>query len=131
MMGYAYDHGKFKPLPWLHNKGRHYNHPMSLWVRLSRQNFDWTLQHAFALCHEYTYRYDKIHAYLPHIGWIAEHLPLDNLLDLGLTDWPRCFGQWRDIVGVTNNVVFDYRRYYIVAKRFATWKKRPTPEWFR
>lgn len=132
MMGYAYDQGKFLPLPWLHKKARHLNHPMSKWVRQSVQNFDWTLQHAQGLLEEYTYRYDKIHKYFPHVAWIAANLPLDNLPNIGQTDWPRCFGPWKETVGVSDSAVFDYRRYYMIAKRdFVTWKRRGIPEWYR
>jgi hypothetical protein len=131
MMGYAYDSGEFKPLLLLHSKGKHVNHPMSKWVRGSKQNFDWTLQHANALSDEYTFRYGKQHAYRTHLHWIEMNLPVGNLPNFGQTDWPRCFGEWRDIVGVTNDVVYDYRRYYMLAKRFAKWTKRLAPEWYR
>lgn len=131
MMGYAYSHGEFKPLPWLSPKRRHLNHPMSKFVRASKQNFDWTFQHTVALCDEYTFRYKKVHAYKKHVDWIGMNFPLSNLHDLGRTDWPRCFGPWREVVGVTDDAVYDYRRYYMIAKRFATWKHRPIPDWYK
>lgn len=131
MMGLAYDDGDFKPISGLGSKNRYYNYSMSRWVRLSRQNFDWTLQHTYALCDEFLFRYEHQHSYRPHIDWISRNLPMINLSDFGLTDWPRCFGAWKDTVGVTNDVVYDYRRYYMLAKRFAVWTRRPTPEWFR
>lgn len=130
MMGYAYDKGDFKPLPLLYKKGRHVNHPMSLWVRGSKCNFDWTLQHAYGLCDEYSYRYDKVHAYRKYIDWIAFNLPINNLPDFGRTDWPRCFGPWKEVIGNSGDIVKDYRKYYMIGKRFATWKKRPIPEWY-
>jgi hypothetical protein len=134
MMGYAYDEGEFKPIPWLHIKGRHYSRPMSIWVRENRRNFDWTLQHVYALCDEYVYRSDhkNQHAYLKHIDWIAAHLPIDKLPDEPQTDWPRCFGAYEEQVGVTEDAIYDYRRYYMLAKRhIAKWTKRPIPEWYR
>ena len=131
MMAYAYDLGKFKPLPRFLKTGRHLNHPMSKWVRGSRQNFDWTYQHTVALCDEFVFRYEHEHSYRPHVTWIGLNMPVFNLPDIGMTDSPRCFGPWKDSVGVTDDVVYDYRRYYMAAKRFATWKKRPTPEWYR
>lgn len=129
MMGYVYDSGKFI-LPWVNKKNPHFSHPMSKWLRYSKQNFDWAYNHAVALCEEYTYRYDKIHSYQKHIEWIGMNMPIDNLPDLGRTDWPRCFGTWKDKIEITDNAVQDYRQYYMLAKRFATWKKRPIPEWF-
>lgn len=133
MMGLAYDDGDFKPVPWISSENRFFNHPMSLWVRRSRQNFDWTLQHAQALCEEFTYRNSlhKIHAFQKHIDWIALNLPLDNLSEVGQTDWPRCFGDWKEKVGISDDAVFDYRRYYRMAKNhLAIWTKRPIPEWY-
>jgi hypothetical protein len=134
MMGYAYDNGRFNPLPLLHLKGKHPNHPMSKWVRYSRQNFDWTLQHAYALLDEFTYRQaeHKQHAYLPKIDWIAANLPLANLPNHGMTDWPRCFGEWKDQIELTDDPVYDYRHYYMVAKRhIALWTRRPQPDWWQ
>ena len=133
MMGYAYTPGTFSPLPNLHEHRRHFNHPMSLFVRRSKQNFDWTLQHAQALCREFTFRnkIGKIHAYQSKIDWIAANLPLENLSNSGLTDWPRCFGQVKETVGETNDIVYDYRRYYVIGKRhLAKWTKRETPFWW-
>lgn len=130
MMGYAYDQGKYPPLPWLKHKNPHFNHPMSQWVRDSRQNFDWALRHSIALCDEFAFRYGKEHSYRRHITWVTFNIPL--LSDTGLTDWPRCFGQWKEDIELSDDAVYDYRRYYMLAKRsFATWKKRPMPEWFR
>jgi hypothetical protein len=134
MMGYAFDEGEFKPWKWLHDKGLHVNHPMSRWVRYSRQNFDWALQHAYSLCDEFFYRFDKIqhHKCREYIDWIAANLPMDNLPDNGQTDWPRCFGHYKETVGITNDAVYDYRRYYMIAKRhLANWTKRPIPDWYR
>jgi len=131
MMGFAYDRGSFKPLPRLKLSNPHYNHPMSQWVRESRQNFDWAFQHTEALCDEFLYRFGHEHSYRPHVNWIGMNLPIANLDDIGRTDWPRCFGAWKDKIEETDDIVYDYRRYYMLAKRFATWKKRGTPEWYR
>jgi hypothetical protein len=132
MLGYAFDKGHFKPWAWLHKSGRHLNHPMSLWVRDTKQNFDWTLQHAYALCEEFSYRFGKLHKCQGYLDWIASNLPLSNLRDYEQTDWPRCFGDYEEIVGETENAVYDYRRYYMLAKRhLAKWTRREIPEWYR
>lgn len=134
MLGYAFDQGHFKPWPWLHKSGRHLNHPMSKWVRDSKQNYDWTLQHAYALCDEFYYRFNKTeqHKCRSYLDWIAANLPLKNLRDFEMTDWPRCFGDYKDVVGVTSDAVHDYRRYYMIAKRhLANWTKREIPDWYR
>ena len=132
MMGYAYDQGDFYPLPWLKKKGPHYFHPMSKWVRETKQNFDWAFQHTEGLLNEFTFRYGHEHSYQPHIKWIGNNFPLANLPAYGMTDWPRCFGDWKEKVGVSEDIVYDYRRYYMVAKRdIVKWTKRPIPEWYR
>lgn len=131
MMGYTYDDGNFKPWPWI-SGNRYLNHSMSVWVRESKRNFDWTLQHAYALCEEFAYRFGKKHKCVKYLDWISSNLPLKNLSDTRQTDWPRCFGSYKETVGVSDDAVFDYRRYYMIAKRhLAVWKKRPTPEWYR
>jgi len=42
-------------------KPTHINHPCSIWVRQSHQNYNWLYQHYEALCDEYTWRYGKSH----------------------------------------------------------------------
>jgi hypothetical protein len=128
MMGYAYSRGKFKPLPRL---GAYYKqHQMCQWVRATRQNFDWTLQYAQALCFEYKHRFDAIPLYQQHVEWIGFNLPLDRLPDLYLSEWPRCFGKLADVIETTDSLINDYRRYYKVSQRYAAWTRRPIPEWF-
>lgn len=43
-------------------KPTHVNHPCAIWVRQTRQNYDWLLQHFHSLCIEYRQRYKKQHA---------------------------------------------------------------------
>lgn len=40
----------------------HVNHPCAVWVRQTRQNYDWLLEHFYALSTEYRRRYKKQHA---------------------------------------------------------------------
>lgn len=132
MMGYAYDNGTFEPWPWIHKHNRHKNHPITKWVRQSRQHFDWTIQHAYALCEEFYFRFGKEHKCKQHLDWIAMNLPLANLPDVGFFNWPRCFGTFHDIVGETPDVVYDYRRYYMIGKRhLARWTRRDIPFWYK
>lgn len=39
----------------------HANHPCSIWVHASKDNYRWTLSHFDALLDEYTRRYGKVH----------------------------------------------------------------------
>lgn len=132
MMGYAYKKGEFAPWPHISSKSRHYNHPMSKWVRESRQNFNWTLEHGYALCREFEHRFGKKHKCLDYMDWIAMNIPLDNLPNTEQTDWPRCFGLFKEQIDISNSAILDYRNYYIMAKRhLAKWTKREIPEWYR
>jgi hypothetical protein len=130
MMGCAYDDGYFAPWPWV-SKSKFVNHPMTIWVRESRQNFDWTIQHAYALCDEFEYRFGKRHKCRDYIDWIAMNIPIDNLENSGRTDWPRCFGNFKDDISITNNAVEDYRNYYKIAKRhLIKYTRREIPFWY-
>ena len=44
-------------------KATHKNHPSAIWTRESHANYHWLFAHMKALMREYTYRYDKHHAY--------------------------------------------------------------------
>ncbi len=112
-------------------KMAHKNHPSTIWVRHSYQNYKWLYTHMIALMQEYTYRYGKHHA--------TERLiePLGNF-PIGLreafknsfktyTDPPQCMPDHCK----NEDTVSAYQTYYIIEKsNFATWKRRNTPEWF-
>jgi hypothetical protein len=110
-------------------KWANYNHPMVKWVRESMGNFLWTLDYTFALCKEYSYRYsNKIHKGEGVANWYKNNPP--NLPDLGFTEPPRCFGELKGIIEESDDIVRDYRRYYIKGKsHLFVWKKRNRPEW--
>lgn len=108
----------------------HRNHPLSLWARKSLSNFNWTLDYCFALCHEYTFRYGKIHKSEAVANWYRNNPP--DLPDLGFTEPPRCFGEFKGILPETDDIVRDYRLYYQVSKKHLfSFKNRPTPDWIK
>jgi Pyrimidine dimer DNA glycosylase len=62
-------------------KPTHKNHPCSIWTRQSLANFNWLVEHGFAICDEYTRRFHKQHkscAVIAHAAdWIvANHSEL-------------------------------------------------------
>ena len=102
------------------------NHPCTIWARESRANYIWLWRHAYALCKEYTYRYNKVHA--------MEQMLLDELYDppiniskIKMTPFAQAMpDQYRN-----ENAIVAYRTYYINEKaRFARWKETQVPEWF-
>ena len=101
-----------------------YNHPCTKWVRASSENYDWLIEHARALCTEYTRRYGKVHKSEQVIDWCDANRP--ELPDVGLTP----FAQAMPEDYKNEDAVEAYRTYYRNdKKRFATWKTE-TPTWF-
>lgn len=60
------------------------NHPCTIWARETRANYIWLWRHAYALCKEYTRRYNKIHA-MEHMLMNELHDPPENIQKNGLT----------------------------------------------
>jgi len=106
-------------------KRTHYNHPCTKWVRESARNYEWLLLHAYALCNEYTRRYDKVHKSEAVIEWCDEHRP-------DLPSIPRtAFAQAMPDKYKNTDIVEAYRSYYRGEKRkFAKWKDGNIPSWF-
>jgi len=102
-----------------------YNHPCTKWVRASVANYDWLIEHARALCTEYTRRYGKVHKSEKVIDWCDANRP--ELPDVGLTP----FAQAMPEDYKNEDAVEAYRTYYRNDKRrFATWKDVDPPTWF-
>lgn len=105
----------------------HYNHPCAKWVRQSADNFQWLVQHALALCAEYTFRYSKRHKSQDVIEWCTVNATQLELPNAGLTE----FAQAMPDECKNADVVAAYRDYYRTHKRdFAKWTLREIPGWF-
>ena len=109
-------------------KMAHKNHPVSIWCRTSRENFEWTLRLIDCLHNEWRYRYDhtKVHKSLLVSLYIREHIPIE-FPSSGLTPFAKAMPEEYK----REDPVESYRLYYVTKKRFATWKKRSPPEWFK
>jgi hypothetical protein len=105
----------------------HLNHPSAKWARDSAGNYRWLFELFCALCDEYTYRYEKIHLTDTKLRKLLSELP-NNIKDKPFEE------PWRampDEVKIGNDSLASYRNYYINSKtHLASWKKRPTPEWY-
>ena len=113
-------------------KETHKNHPVVIWTRTSNENFEWVIEHGFALCREYTLRYNKIHKSEAIIAKINELYKSKrdnfNFPIVGFTQPEMCMP---DEYKINNDIVASYRMYYIKDKSsFAKWKYTPVPEWF-
>ena len=106
-------------------KQTHKSHPASIWASESRENFEWLLNLGFALCKEYTFRYEKIHKCQSIIESFSNYK--DNIPNNGLTPFVKCMPDQYKV----DDVVESYRNYYRNDKAYiANWKNRNIPEWW-
>jgi hypothetical protein len=109
-------------------KRTHYNHPCTKWIRESQSNYEWLMEHAYALCNEYSCRYNKSHKSLHAISWCSNHYDELNFPNIGLTP----FAQAMPDEYKNDDTVKAYRAYYNGEKAyFAKWKHDIVPEWFK
>lgn len=104
----------------------HKNHPCSIWVRESLDNYLYLCELGLALCNEYTYRYGKRHKSQDVIEWCVTNKV--NICYKGITEPPRAMpDQYK-----TSDVVESYRNYYNGEKlKFSKWKGRDVPKWIK
>ena len=104
----------------------HANHPSAVWARQSVENYNWLVDHLFALSDEYTYRYGKTHLTITKLGVPIASPPL-NLKEWDMTPMPSCMDEQYKI---GEDPIANYRNYYKYGKAsMHSWKKRETPEW--
>lgn len=106
-------------------KATHINHPSAIWCRQSIGNYDWLVEHFFALCEEYTYRYEKKHKCYD-MGYMLQSPP-HNLKEYEPTPFVCAMP---DQYKISYDPVENYREYYRVAKKdLHKWTKREEPGW--
>lgn len=125
-------------LPFKLYKSTHKNHPTSKWIRDYTGNFVYACKIGLALCHEYTFRYGKIHKCQPMIEYFLNH-PINTqqgdkflLLPSGDVITPPALAMPPEYK--VGNAIDSYRAYYqssLKAKLAINgWKKREKPSWF-
>lgn len=103
----------------------HINHPSAVWTRTSVENYNWLVDHFYALLQEYTYRYSKTHK-CSEIAYTLQSPPL-NLKDWDATPM-LCAMDQKYII--SEDPVENYRNYYREGKQHLhKWTKREMPEW--
>jgi hypothetical protein len=109
-------------------KRTHYNHPCSIWCRISKENFLWLVKHGLALCEEFKYRYGKQHKSKDVILWCRKNIKELKFSKIVKTHYVLCFDDEYKV----GNAVSSYREYYRKSKgSMATWDKtRKAPSWF-
>lgn len=104
----------------------HINHPSTVWARQSVENYNWLVDHLFALSDEYTYRYGKRHATITKLGLVLQSPPF-ALKEWDATLMPSCMP---DECKISTDPVMNYREYYRTSKAsMHSWKKRDVPFW--
>lgn len=104
------------------------NHPCTKWVGQSKENFSWLLRLTKELLKEYTYRYNKKHKTEEVIKTIETLSGYLYFPKKGLTEHALAIPEKYK----TEKAVTSYRLFYInEKKRFATWKRRRIPKWYK
>ena len=111
----------------------HKNHPVTLWMRTSLENYMWTLNLVDAMHDEWKFRYnhpaEKMHKSYIVAQKLREHAPhADKFPSMGLTR----FALAMPVECKREDPIESYRVYYQTQEkqRIASWKKRGKPEWY-
>lgn len=101
----------------------HYNHPVAVWVRTSRSNWDWTIAFAFELCDEFTARgfgKNRPHACKRHLEYIRS---IERLLDFPYQHFTTPHQAMPDAYREPDgNVIKAYTNYILYGKVFKNGK---------
>lgn len=104
----------------------HINHPSAVWCRDSVENYNWLVDHFFALMAEYTYRYNKEHKCYGELSYLLQSPP-HNLKARDMTPMPSAMA---DEYKISNDSLTNYRNYYRIGKvSMHKWTNRQPPEW--
>jgi hypothetical protein len=117
-------------------KTSHINHPVTIWMRKSLENFKWTLEHATALFNEKLYRTGKGHKSIEVINWAIENSNKLKFEEDKLTTFAIAISEdmncRKDPEFDLTDPVKCYRLYYKHDKRhLGKWTKREIPEWYK
>jgi len=100
------------------------NHPSTIWVRKSTQNYLWLKQLCFHLNNLYVKKFNKKE---DHKSWsFIESLGNPNLPNIGFTSFALAMPDRYK----TNDPVMSYRLYYFFEKRYYGKKVRRKSKWY-
>lgn len=108
-------------------RATHVKHPCVLWAGSSLSNWRWLKRLALELNEEYKFRFQRQADHKS--AQVIRGLPEPGIEDGGLTEFVQTMpDQYKN----KRSAVKAYRSYYLNEKiKFATWKRRTVPEWFR
>jgi hypothetical protein len=104
----------------------HINHPCSIWVRESEENYTWTILLGLAIGDEHYKRYGKRTKSYEVTKWFFDNIVNVEFKKKTLTKFMECM----DDVYKRDNPILSYRNLYMTGKRdICKWKK-DKPVWF-
>lgn len=103
-----WDHPEFHNILY---KTTHVNHPSSVWIRESSENYQWAYRLFQGLCLEYSHRRGKVHATEKLLDTILSSQP-KNIKVSSMTKFAICIAEEYKLKHVTDPIE-AYRRYYI------------------
>jgi len=111
----------------------HKNHPVSIWVRSSLENYMWTVSLVEAMHDEWRFRYNhpakKEHKSFSVAMYLKKYAPsADKFPQVGFTRFALAMpNEYK-----TDDPIESYRNYYQgkEKRRLASWKKREVPYWY-
>lgn len=108
------------------------NHPVTIWVRETSANWEWTWHYAMSVAREYFHRYGKHHAAAPRVDYLWQFrscLPAGSLLPF--QNSARNEGRNLDFTYLP--VPYSYHEYLKVRWKLdvrpVTFKNRGAPAW--
>ena len=131
----------------------HANHPVSIWVRHSKEHYLWTCQYGILLCQEYTRRYGKIHKTQQHLERLLQWGFPPKVLEeevvkkktkewiyatMGIPDafeyFPLCMDEAYYVKQDGHyNAILSYQNYYQSKQKSfkMVWTRANVPQWFQ
>ena len=109
-----------------------WNHPSAIWARESFHHYQWLWNLASELCQEYRHRYGGTNDKQHKTSLVIQKLSFapDNISRTGVFQEPP--QAMPEDVKIPGNSIEAYHNYYrVYKKRFATWKNREIPEWYK
>jgi hypothetical protein len=111
----------------------HKNHPVTIWIRTSLENYMWTISLVESMHEEWKYRYnhpaEKTHSSFLVAMYLKEHAPHASAFpQTGLTKFALAMPNKYKV----DDPIQSYRNYYRgeEKRRLASWKKREFPPWW-
>lgn len=111
-------------------KRTHYNHPCAVWIRQSKANYQWLIDHVVALNDEYKHRYGKStnHKSMEAVAWCVTNIDKLSFPTNSPTAFVNCVSDELKLLPT----VEAYRQYYKLYKgNILKYSNREVPNWIR